>query len=486
MEKITTSSVILSDLKIGLWQLDSYAKKYLPQDSVRILFDQDPSADLESFLNSRVNKKHLYSFQKHLDELRLFQNSFQISAQLDETYGRKWYLFKGAIAPENNTPIVYCHLDEVRNDTRLREKMDNRKADISKNEFYLQEMMKLTKTGGWYVDLVENTIEWDDMVKEIHGVSKDFIPDLESGINFYHPEHVPVITQLFNRCAVDGEPFNRELKLVDLTGKTIWVQSIGFPVRDNDRNIIAVRGVFRDINDRKKRELALEWSNAKIQSQHTRFTDFAYIISHNLRSHVSNLELSTSLFNQQDLNVEQGELFNIIKTSSQGLDKTLRHLNEVIAIQSKTEYYKEEIKFEEVLSAVQGALMEDIKKYKVEITYDFSEVPTLYYERYYMYNILENLLSNAIKYRHKGKSPRIDVRTYLEDDKVLLLFSDNGLGIDLEMHKDRMFRMYSSLHGNSDSEGVGLFMVKNQVEALGGTISVASEVNVGTTFTIQF
>jgi signal transduction histidine kinase len=67
---------------------------------------------------------------------------------------------------------------------------------------------------------------------------------------------------------------------------------------------------------------------------------------------------------------------------------------------------------------------------------------------------------------------------------VELSFQDNGLGIDLEKYKEQLFGMYQTFHQHNDSRGVGLFITKNQIESMGGNISIESEVNVGTTFTI--
>ena len=69
---------------------------------------------------------------------------------------------------------------------------------------------------------------------------------------------------------------------------------------------------------------------------------------------------------------------------------------------------------------------------------------------------------------------------------VIFKIMDNGLGIDLEKNKTKIFGMYKTFHNNKNALGLGLFMTKNQIEAMGGSISVESQVNIGTTFTIKF
>ena len=111
---------------------------------------------------------------------------------------------------------------------------------------------------------------------------------------------------------------------------------------------------------------------------------------------------------------------------------------------------------------------------------------TVNYNPAYLESILLNLLSNALKYSHPDRLPVIEFKYLLEHDgKIILSISDNGLGIDLIKNKDKIFGMYKTFHGNKDAKGLGLFISKNQVEAIGGTLEVESEPNIGTTFKIH-
>jgi signal transduction histidine kinase len=98
---------------------------------------------------------------------------------------------------------------------------------------------------------------------------------------------------------------------------------------------------------------------------------------------------------------------------------------------------------------------------------------------------LQNLLTNAIKYKHPDRNPVINITTQKTGNDVYLVFEDNGVGIDMQRHGDQLFGMYKTFHQNSDSKGIGLFITRNQVEALGGSIKVESAVNVGTKFTVK-
>lgn len=103
----------------------------------------------------------------------------------------------------------------------------------------------------------------------------------------------------------------------------------------------------------------------------------------------------------------------------------------------------------------------------------------------YIDSLFFNLLSNAIKYRDPERDPIITISAKRKNKEVEICIEDNGLGIDIELHKDRLFGMYKTFHKHKDSKGIGLYITKNQVEAMNGTIKVESTVGKGTKFLIS-
>jgi signal transduction histidine kinase len=99
---------------------------------------------------------------------------------------------------------------------------------------------------------------------------------------------------------------------------------------------------------------------------------------------------------------------------------------------------------------------------------------------------LLNFTTNAIKYAHPDRYPEIIYTLAIEKNYTILEINDNGLGINLEIHGDKLFGMYKTFHNNANARGIGLFITKNQIEAMGGKVEVESKVNIGTTFKIYF
>jgi signal transduction histidine kinase len=104
----------------------------------------------------------------------------------------------------------------------------------------------------------------------------------------------------------------------------------------------------------------------------------------------------------------------------------------------------------------------------------------------YLDSILMNFITNAVKFRDPKREPEIRISTSVNEDYTILRIADNGLGIDLKKHGSKLFGMYKTFHENAEARGIGLYITKNQVEAMEGKITTTSKVGKGTTFNIHF
>jgi len=361
------------------------------------------------------------------------------------------------------------------------------KDDIfSMDTFYYEEVSQLTAAGGWSIDFENKRSFFDKQARRILNVPDDYEPTLKTGYQFYAEEHLEKATSFFFDCA-QGKSFNAEIKMLTYDKRKFWVKAQGKPLYNNEGKIIGIRGVFQDINKEKKRRIKLKNSLEIIESQNDRLFNFAHIVSHNLRSHVSNMQLTSEIFDVRSLNDEQLELFSNFKKIADNLEATIRHLNEVVSIQTKGDVGREHVYIPEVCNRVISTLNTEIEHHNVKVTTDFSKVDTINYIEAYLESILHNLITNAVKYRSPDRIAEIGIfTTFDSDENKTLIVQDNGLGIDLETYGDKIFGMYKTFHHNKDATGIGLFITKNQIETLGGKITVESTPNQGTTFTIRF
>ncbi|WP_298893150.1 PAS domain-containing sensor histidine kinase [uncultured Psychroserpens sp.] len=355
--------------------------------------------------------------------------------------------------------------------------------------FYYHETAMMTSTGSWYIDFEKKKSYWDHITRKILEYPEDFIPSLKMGLKLYAKEHQALAKTVFMECGMSGKPFDVEILMVTAHNRKFWARAMGKPVFNDSKEIIGLRGVFQDIDDVKQKEINLEKTSEIIASQNSRLFNFAHIVSHNLRSHSSNLSLIVQLIDDMDSIEEKLELMDNIKDVSDSLNTTIEHLNEVVTIQTNADQHREKVNFAATLNQVCTSISQIISTNNVTILPDFSEVKDVDYIPAYMDSILLNLLTNAIKYKHVDRDPIISVKTFVDfkdNDRVVLEIKDNGAGIDMEKFGDKVFGMYKTFHYNKDAVGIGLFITKNQIESLNGEIDVDSILNEGTTFTIKF
>lgn len=224
----------------------------------------------------------------------------------------------------------------------------------------------------------------------------------------------------------------------------------------------------------------------KLMKQNQQLLDFAHITSHNLRAPASNLFSLLYLYKKADTLEEREALFARVESVATHFSEILNDLMNAIQIKEEGIKNLEPIKFIEVLNKNKEILSGIIMENKASITYDFSKTPFIQYNRYYLESIFLNLISNAIKYRSPDRNPEIHIHTEIDKGNIVLNFRDNGLGIDLKKHGERLFGLRKTFHRNKEARGVGLFITKTQVESMGGTINVISEVNKGSIFYINF
>lgn len=358
-------------------------------------------------------------------------------------------------------------------------------ADKDLLNFHYKEIAKLTGSGGWSVNFVKKKSFLDSEARRILETPPDFRPSLRTALDFYAEECREKVASVYLECC-EGHPFSTTIKMRTFNGKEFWARTAGKPVFNEDEEIIGIQGVFQDVTEDKLKELELIRSLKIIENQNTKLNNFAKIITHSLQSHASNLKLTLELFKDAEEPSEKEELSNGLYTISENISNTISHLAELGAIQRNSLEQRTIVSIEETLSKVKTNLHRTLEQTQAEIYTDFSEVPELNYIPSYLESILFNLISNALKYRSPNRTPVIEIYSYQDGENIYLMVKDNGIGIDLEKCGNRIFNIYQTFHGNSDAEGVDLFLLKNKIEALQGSISVESEEDKGTTFTIRF
>lgn len=282
------------------------------------------------------------------------------------------------------------------------------------------------------------------------------------------------------------EPTKATLLNYTKSGKPIWFDISITPVFDENGVCTNFIDVKKDVTERMEKQEQLQALTNVTADQNKRLLNFTYIVSHNIRSHSANLTGLINLIDQTEDEEEKQDLFNMLKTSTHKLEETIQNLNEIISVQNNLNQAKSVLNLKQEIERTFLVVNDVILESKVQIKNEVADNINLEVIPAYLDSILLNLITNAIKYRSPERQPVIELSTETEGEYLVLLVKDNGLGLDLQKFKDKLFGMYKTFHNNPNSRGIGLFITKNQIEAMNGKVEVESQVNVGTTFKIYF
>jgi PAS domain S-box-containing protein len=263
---------------------------------------------------------------------------------------------------------------------------------------------------------------------------------------------------------------------------TQWEFSL---IADENGNPAEVLCIGHDITPQVLRQEELEALVNITSQQNKRLVNFTYIISHNIRSHVANI-IGIINLNAVGNEEERTMSWELIQSSTHSLDATIQNLNEVISIQSNTNLPLSTVLVKQQIIRITESIEVLMVNANTRITFNLGEDEYLSTNSAYFESIILNLLTNALKYKSPARDLEIEISMEEIRDYKILIFKDNGSGIDLEKYKDQLFGMYKTFHGNSDAKGLGLFIIRAQIEAMKGRIEAESELGQSTTFKMHF
>ncbi len=254
-------------------------------------------------------------------------------------------------------------------------------------------------------------------------------------------------------------------------------------VRDKKGDVLYFVAQLVDITQIKKVEAEIKSLLHITKDQNDRLMNFAHIVSHNLRSHSSGIVGLLDIIETEEPDLKNNDLLKMVQVGAQNLHQAIDDLSNIISIN----FSKPELRNVNIYNLVEKDIQNLSKKISdsgVEVINNISKGTKVWGVPHYLESIISNLITNALKFRSENRKSFLKISSEADSAYVNLYFEDNGLGINMEKHGDKIFHMYKTFH-KSDSRGIGLFITKNQVESMNGEISVQSKVDVGTTFKIK-
>ncbi|MFC4220605.1 sensor histidine kinase [Flagellimonas marina] len=230
-------------------------------------------------------------------------------------------------------------------------------------------------------------------------------------------------------------------------------------------------------------------ANDRLQVRNRQLEDFNYVVAHNLKAPVTSMSIIVDMLSKAKSQETFNELLPKLETISKNISTLTQDVHTYVSILNNTKLELENVNLLLLLKEVENDFVEtlvDKEAKNFETIYKLDAWHTLKCSRFYMKSILQNFLSNAIKYRRTDVDSHIIFESAWENDQKVLFIKDNGLGIDLAQHGNNLFKLYKRFHRNISGKGMGLFIVRSQLEAMYASIEVESAVNQGTTFKIKF
>lgn len=280
--------------------------------------------------------------------------------------------------------------------------------------------------------------------------------------------------------------YEMEKRYIHKNGSEIWAILAVSLVRSEKGEPLHFVSQINNISEVKQAQIEIQNLLDVTREQNDRLLNFAHIVSHNLRSHVGNFSMLLDLLELEVPESTENDFFPLLKHSTESLQETIMHLNEVVALKSNKTATMIKLDLGRFVEKACMNLQGEILESEVEIVNAIPAETKINGVAAYLDSILINFLSNAIKYRSRERKPQIRLSLKLEEPYTILSIQDNGMGIDLNIYGKKLFGMYKTFHGNKDARGVGLFLSKNQIEAMKGRIEVESTVNKGTNFSLYF
>ncbi|KDN56474.1 PAS domain-containing sensor histidine kinase [Flavobacterium seoulense] len=276
---------------------------------------------------------------------------------------------------------------------------------------------------------------------------------------------------------------NFENRYLTKTGEIVWLSWTSMPVEDEK----LVYAIAKNITHKKKIEEERNVLITNLTKINKDLKHLSYTTSHDLKSPVNNLLSVFNLLDTSKINDEETlEFIDILKTTTERLKETLKNsVNELIQkeeLNASIEILDVKQNLDEVLFSINSL----IKNSKITIDCDFSELTQINFNQEYLKSIFLNLITNSIKYSKADIFPAVNIATKKVNGKSQLIYSDNGLGFDMDKVRDKIFGLHQKFHHHNDSNGIGLYLIYNHITNLGGTIEVESKINEGAKFTIMF
>ncbi|MEK6477838.1 PAS domain S-box protein [Catalinimonas sp. 4WD22] len=455
-----------------VWTEETYALHEIPygqelnvEEAIEFYHPEDRPT-LEEALSKMMTKGVKYDL-----ELRLITAKGNL----------KWIRTTGGIVTEVNGKVI-----KIRGSIQDITERKLREDEVKKYSERLSLATESAQIGVWDLDIQNDILRWDRQTCKIFGVSEQQSQGtIEELRMLLYPEDMGKIPKIEALKSIKRDNINIQFRIIKADSKEVrHIRSSAKILFDNGHNAVRMIGIHSDITALKENEERLQKNNEELRKTNTELDHFVYSTSHNLRAPLTSVMGIIDILREVKSEEEKEQFIDLIKKSIYKLDETIQEINDY-SKNSRVEVQKVPIDFRQMINNIAESLsfMENARKMKLDLK--VPEELAFYSDLGRLKIIFNNLLSNAIKYTNPAEeSPFISVSIASVENGVSIQIKDNGIGIKKE-YLDKIFDMFFRATNRSSGSGLGLYIVKEAVEKLGGEINVKSAPGEGTDFIIQ-
>lgn len=462
---------IVETAQEGIWMID---------DNNRTVFVNKRMCEMLEYSSEEMMGKPNYYFMEgkinQVSDPNSGQDAMDIKL-LTKSQQAVWVSLSNSPVLDNDGNYIgaLAMVTDITNKKIYEESLRNSEANI-------RTILENTNTGYVLLDMYFSIISFNHIAEVSY--ARELGRPLKEGENlleYFYGERKRSLQESYVEV-LNGRKSDYETFFINPDGSKMWYHVQFSQVLDENKKLLGIVIAANDITERKEMELQREEITKDLIQRNKDLEQFAYIVSHNLRAPVANILGISTILEMGNINPE---VLKGLSNSVQKLDEVILDLNDILQIRRELSERKEKVIFSKLVEDIKTSMASLLDKGNVEIRVNFEEVDELLTVKSYIHSIFSNLISNSIKYSQPNVSARIEIESVKKPHNIELHFKDNGMGIDLKRRGDQVFGLYKRFHTETtEGKGIGLFMVKTQVEALGGKIAIASEVNKGTEFSI--
>lgn len=340
----------------------------------------------------------------------------------------------------------------------------------------LAKTQALAKIGYWDFILESQKINWSE---EMYNIFPEKIeegePSFDKHKSTIHLEDQEIWEKTVSRSFMDGVPYSLKFRVVH-PSKVVWVEARGEAKRNNQNKITSIYGTCQDITKEEINKQKLLRVNAELKT-------FSYRVSHDLKSPLTSIQGLIRMAKEEFTETQAPVIpyLNDIDSLCIELSETIENVLKVTEIENMTDEFSD-VYIEKIKSSLKQKYNQQLEHKQFELKIE-ANIEKLFISKTRLYNILDNLISNSIKYFNPNIDSKIDLVFETKNGEYIITYKDNGIGIPIE-HHEKVFTIFSQFHGHSKGNGLGLYMIKKQVDILKGTIIFDSDAS-GTSFQIN-